>query len=151
MLRNLLTEVGATGALSGIILVILPQHPVAAIAAVVVAWVGFQFTCAFAFMKALYHGDIVEYRTEPRSYAVAPHITVSPLARRFLVSYLRVAKPRPSPATVGVELPRSIKAIARPRTSSRRLDVLCSSRSTPSLESSLRHCWKFSVDYLREP
>ncbi len=96
MLRNLLTELGATGVMTALALMAVPQHPAAAIAAVVVAWVGFQLSAGFAFMKALYHGHIVEHRTEPRSYSIAPHGHVGPLARRFMVSYLRIAKSRQS-------------------------------------------------------
>jgi hypothetical protein len=92
LLKNLLTEVGATGALAALALAAVPGHPVAVVAAIVLAWVGFVLSGAYAFMRALYHGDIVERRTVPRSYSIAPRAEVSPMARRFMVSYLHVAK-----------------------------------------------------------
>jgi hypothetical protein len=103
VLRNILAELCATGALTALALIVVPQHPAAAIAAVVVAWIGFQLSGAYAFMKALYHGDIVEYPTEPRSYSIAPHGHAGALARRFMRSYLRVANARPPETPPAVE------------------------------------------------
>jgi hypothetical protein len=69
-----------------------PGHPLAVMAAVILAWVVGQLICAYAFMKALYNGDIVEYRTEPRSYGLASRSTANWRARSFMASYLRVVK-----------------------------------------------------------
>jgi hypothetical protein len=90
-MRAFAYSMGVIGAVTGILLLLLPTHAIAVALGVVVAWVVLQVACAFAFMEALYKGDIVEYRTTPRSYAVAQRIVVSWRARYFMQSYLRLA------------------------------------------------------------
>jgi hypothetical protein len=92
VVRYFLSELALVGLATAAMLIVCPNHGVAAMAAVVVTWVLFQLGCAYSFMGALYRGDIVEYPTTPRTYAVAPRGTVNWCARRFMVSYLRVAK-----------------------------------------------------------
>ena len=94
MLRNLLSELGLVGGATATLLAAFPHHAVAVGITVVVSWVLVQLWCAYSFMAALYHGDIVEYRTNPRTYALASRAVVNWRARRFMMSYLRIAKPR---------------------------------------------------------
>lgn len=93
-MRHLAYNLGVVGAVTGLLLLLLPAHAIAVALGVVAVWVLLQIGCAFAFMKALYRGDIAEYRTEPRSYAVAQRGVVGWQARYFMQSYLRLAKHR---------------------------------------------------------
>lgn len=106
MVRLFISELGVVGAASALGLTLFSVHPVVVMVTIIVTWVVFQLSCAYAFMAALYRGDIVEYRTKPRSYAIAPRGTVSWLARRFLMSYLRVAPSRSATLPGAVEVKR---------------------------------------------
>jgi hypothetical protein len=90
-MRHFLVDLVMVGVVTAAMLVMVPGHPLAAMGAIIAAWVIGQIICAYAFMKALYNGDIVEFRTEPRSYALAPRGKANWRARRFMSSYLRVA------------------------------------------------------------
>jgi hypothetical protein len=96
IVRILAYNLSVVGAVTGLLLLLLPSHAFAVALAVVAAWIVLQLVCAFAFMAALYKGDIVEYRSTPRSYAVARRSLVGWRARHFMQSYLRLA---PDPQT----------------------------------------------------
>lgn len=92
-MRHFLVDLVMVGVVTAAMLILVPGHPLAAMGAIIVAWVIGQIICAYAFMKALYNGDIVEIRTDPRSYAVPPRSKANWRARRFMASYLRIAPP----------------------------------------------------------
>lgn len=106
VIRFFIGELGTVGVVTALGLTLFPRHPVLVMVTIVVTWVVFQLICVYAFMAALYRGDIVEYRTKPRSYAIAPRASINWRARRFLMSYLQVAPSRASAMPGAVEAKR---------------------------------------------
>ena len=85
-------ELLVVGTLAGLLTAVSPGHPLAAIAAIVLAWVALQGVSAWHFMSALYRGDVLESGSRPHRYAPAPRAKLNWYTRRFMLCYLNVWK-----------------------------------------------------------
>lgn len=95
MFRHLLREFPVVAAATAFLLIEVPGHPIAVILAIDLVWIVLQLVGACAFMIALYRRDILEFRSNPRTYALAPRAKVLWLARHFMLLYLRTAPLHP--------------------------------------------------------
>jgi len=98
MFRHLLRELPVVAAATAFLLIEVPGHPITVILVIGLAWIVLQLIGAVAFMIALYRHDILEFRSTPRTYAIAPRAKVFWLARRFMLLYVRTAPTRPPSA-----------------------------------------------------